>query len=435
LAGVIYHQLGSLAVLLNSMRLLWFERRLEGPRVDRVRATFSRVDRWMEKYLDLDEALHWVSHEWHRLLGAAALLLVVGWILSGFTQIGPSEKGVLLRFGRPLAVLDPGLTYCLPWPIDTVARIEPDRVRSVQVGFRAAGQGEPGGLAWDSPHGGPDAEELAEQALMITGENDLVEVQATVRYKVTAPEVFLFNVKDVDKILSAATESILRNLIASRHFVELLTSERERLQGLALRRLEQRCADYDLGIKVDGVALHDLHPPRKVVDSYYEVTRAMELRDKRINDAKADATLALRTAEAKYTAAALKAETAKARAIYEAQARWAEFQAWAAARKQLDFDQEWRLILGTIDAIQTGKSVPEACEDYADMRVKALALQAELINYRLFWVRFKQGIAERDVLLVDAENAAIRRQMLLLDLDQFRIPSFEPEKNKGQEGH
>jgi P-type Cu+ transporter len=446
LAGVIYHQLGSLAVLLNSMRLLWFERRLESPAVTRVGETFKRIDTWMERNLDFDEALHWVAHHWRRLAFAGLFLAAVTWALSGFTQIGPSEQGVLLRFGKPVAVLEPGLTCSWPWPIDRVARVQPQLIRSVQVGFRATGPGEQG-LSWDSPHGGEGGEELAEQSLMITGENDLLEVQATVRYKVDATEVFLFNVKDADKIVAGATESVLRALIASRRFVDLLTQQRESLQAEAFKRLQKRCVDYNLGIAIEGFSLHDLHPPRKVVDAYYEVTRAMELRDKRINDAKADAVTTLRRAEADYLAAVLKAETTKAKTIWEAEARWAEVMAWEAARKQLDFDREWHLVLNLVDSMHTGKPVAKACEDYAAGREAALKLQGELINYRLFWERFKQGVQDRDVLLVDVDGARLRRQMLLFDLDQFRMPfpiiqdrglpppgPIEPDKGKSHEG-
>jgi Cu+-exporting ATPase len=422
LAGVIYHQLGSLAVLLNSMRLLWFERRLDNPQVTRVRETFKRVDHWMEHHLDFDEGLHWLSHHWRRALALGILLAAGVWALSGLTTVGPGERAVVLRFGKPVAVLQPGLTYCWPWPVDRVVRVQPDLIRDVQVGFRSTGPAAKGALSWDSPHGGEDADELAEQALMITGENDLVEVQATVRYKVADAEVFLFDVKDVDKIITGATESVLRTLIASRRFVDLLTQQRENLQAEALRRLQQRCGEYRLGITIEGFALHDLHPPRKVVDAYYEVTRAMELRDKRINDAKADAVTELRRAEANYMASVLRAETLKAKTVYEAEARWAEVLAWEAARKELSFDRQWHLVLDLVDQIHTGKPVAKACEDYEAARQAALKLQGELINYRLFWERFKQGVQDRDILLVDVDASRLRRQMMLFDLDMFRTP-------------
>src|SRR5262249_11173702 len=97
IAAVIYHQLGSFAVLLNSMRLLWFER-AGSHRWSRFR---DRVDRWMEKHLDIGEGLHWLSHHWKPIAAAVAGLVVAGYALSGLTQIGPDEVGIVRRFGRP----------------------------------------------------------------------------------------------------------------------------------------------------------------------------------------------------------------------------------------------------------------------------------------------------------------------------------------------
>jgi len=443
LAGVIYHQLGSLAVLLNSMRLLWFERRLENASMVQVRDTFQRLDKWMEKHLDVDEALHWLSHQRRRVAIGAFYLLALVWALSGLTPIGPDETAVVLRFGKPVAVLEPGLSWCRPWPIDRVVRVKADRIRTVQIGFggslapresRGANDLETG-LAWDSPHVADDREEAAEQTLMITGDNNLVELQATVRYRIAAPQVYLFEVKDADKIVRAATESVLRGLVASYRFTELLTSGRNQVQREAVIRLQQRCTDYKLGIHIEGFALHDLHPPVSVVGAYYEVTKAMELRDKAINDAKAEATLLVGAAEADYLRRARKAEVAKTAQIYDAQARWMEYLAWSGARRKLDFDNEWRLFLGFVDAVQTGRPLLRTCDDYAAGREIAQSEQAEIIDFRLYWDRLGRALQDRDVLLIDAEQIHGRRTLILFDLDQFRMPVpvlVPPDRNLPQ---
>jgi Cu+-exporting ATPase len=420
LAGVIYHQLGSLAVLLNSMRLLWFERRLEGPRVTRARETFKRLDRWMEKYLDLDEALHWVSHQWRRVLAVGVLLLAAVWGLSGFTQVGPDETAIVLRFGRPAGVLEPGLSYCWPWPVDRVVRVQQDRIRTVQVGFRAAGD-KP--LAWDSPHA-TDQDDLAEQSLMITGDspNLLVEVQATVRFRIDAPEVFLFEVQNADKVVRSATESILRALVAGSKFTDLLTTRRAWLEREVAKRLQARCKEYGLGITVEGFALHDLHPPQAVVGAYYEVTKAMELRDKAINDAQAEAVVTVGKAEADFLRRVLKAETGKVRAISEVQLQWSEYLAWSAARKHLDAEQEAKLFQGFIKDVQQGQTLAAAFAAYTKARTAAQAERAAIVDYRLFWDRFGRALQGRELTLIDVENLDGRRTLFLIDMEQFRVP-------------
>jgi P-type Cu+ transporter len=443
LAGVIYHQLGSLAVLLNSMRLLWFERRGESAGLVRVRGTVQRLDKWMERYLDVDEALHWVSHNWRTVLAASCFFLAGVWALSGLTRIGPDEMAVVLRFGKPAGDLEPGLTWQWPWPIDRVVRVKADRIRTAQIGFGPNMPVDQAGLVWDSLHTVEARDEAAEQTLMITGDNNLVEVQATVRYCISSPHVYLFEVQDADRIVRAATESVLRGLVASYPFTDLLTSRREELQRAAVIRLQKRCTDYGLGVQIEGFALHDLHPPLPVVGAYYEVTKAMELRDKAINDAQADATLAIGAAESDYLRSERRAEAAKAAEIYEAQARWTEYLAWSNARKSVDWGEEWRLFLCFADAVNDGEPAAKAWNDaYADHEA-AKAAQAGIIDYRLYWERLGRAFQDREVVLIDAEQIRGRRTLILLDLEPFRVPlpvvvpadrNFAPRPNPESKG-
>src|SRR5262249_10743027 len=102
LAGVVYHQLGSLLVLLNAMRLLWFERQVTSPTWLRLRQGLKSLDQWLERHLDLHEGLHWLSHHLRPAMLTLLSLGMVGYVLSGLTQVGPDQLGVVQRFGRPL---------------------------------------------------------------------------------------------------------------------------------------------------------------------------------------------------------------------------------------------------------------------------------------------------------------------------------------------
>jgi Cu+-exporting ATPase len=421
LAGVVYHQLGSLAVLLNSMRLLWFERGLAGTRTESVREGFRRVDKWLERYLDVDEALHWLSHQWKRVALAAVLLLAAAWAASGFTQIGPDEKGVQLRFGRPVSMLDPGLTYCWPWPIDRVVRVQPDRVRTVEIGFRpAAGKAETP-LAWTSGHG-DSASRLEEEALMITGDGNLLVIQATVRYKVVAPEVFLFEVSDVDALVRGATESVLRGMVASRPFIDLLTIQRESFQHEVLERLRQRCADYRLGITFDGFSLHDLHPPPKVVGAYYEVAKAMEEYDTRKLEAETAALKMTTDAKTEHDDKLRQARADAALEVEKAEADAQVFRFWIRARKTLTWDVEWNCWLGLVDDIHQGNPVVDACDAYARKRAEVRALQGKVLKSLLYRETLVQALGGRDLVLVDTPRVAGRRILALMDPELLRPP-------------
>src|SRR5262249_50652666 len=102
-AAVVYHQLGSLAVLLNAMRLLWFERGAESPPGRRLREGLVRANNWLEYRFDIDEAFHWLGHHLKPVAAGLLLLALAAYALSGLTQVGPDEVAVVRRFGRPLA--------------------------------------------------------------------------------------------------------------------------------------------------------------------------------------------------------------------------------------------------------------------------------------------------------------------------------------------
>ncbi len=228
---------------------------------------------------------------------------------------------------------------------------------------------------------------------MITGDNNLVEVQATVRFRLRkgAVQVFLFEVRDVDNIIRSASESVLRGLIASRRFTDLLTTQRSALQLRARALLQQRCVECKLGIDIEGFALNDLHPPRAVVDAYHEVTKAMEIRDTAINEAKRDAVLAVGAAETDFVRRVLKAEVAKTKEVNDAKVKWTEYIAYADARHRLGTD-------------------------------------AEILDTRLYWDRLGRALLGRDVLLIDAPQLGGRRMFFLMDFDPARLgaPALVP---------
>ena len=155
LAAVIYHQFGSLAVLVNSMRLLWFGRTQESATFRTAKSAFENADRWMATYLDPGEVGHWLSHHAKSVAAVVLLLLVGGYALSGMVAVQPDEVAVVRRFGQPLDEdLGPGLHWCWPWPIDEVVRLQAERVNSLSIGFQAV----PGTTAapgtWDASHQG-----------------------------------------------------------------------------------------------------------------------------------------------------------------------------------------------------------------------------------------------------------------------------------------
>ncbi len=232
-AAVIYHQIGSLAVLLNSMRLLWFERQTAGPVRLALKGRLRQAELWLDKSLDVDEFVHWLAHHRRAAMAAIALLLVGAYALSGLTIVATDELAVLRRFGQPIGDLGPGWYLRWPWPVEDIVRVS-QHTRTVDIGFRGVpGQGD-NTLTWTSPH---REKRLAEEALMITGDGNLVDIQATIRYRIVDARTFLFGVSSPDELLRATGESVLRGTVAGRDFHDLLTVYRGQFQEEVLARL------------------------------------------------------------------------------------------------------------------------------------------------------------------------------------------------------
>lgn len=424
LAAVIYHQFGSLAVLLNSMRLLWFER-TNNSAWNRTRELFRSVDAWMARYLDIGEFGHWLGHYWRPVLGASAFLAFVAYLFSGVFMIGPDEVALVRRFGQLRGEdLGPGLHWCWPWPVDEVVRIQPERIHTVEIGFRAKAGSTATSGAWSTAH--RDVIQLRpEEAVMITGDGNLVEVQATVRYTIQNPRIYLFDVREPEEIIRATAESVLRETIAGRPFIELLTAERGRFQREAFARLEERYRNYGgngLGIRIDGLDLPDLHPPQEVVESYHAVAKEMEKRDQMVNEAQADGLRRERKSEETALKSVRAAEADKNEKILVAEANRSSFLAKLQSRTDLSMAQECQLVNDTLLAMVDGQKYEAAVNEYQQRRRSLITAQAILTDFRLFWNSLGDALTGRDKILVDADKVPGRRNLLLFDPEQFRVP-------------
>src|SRR5262249_17995372 len=150
----------------------------------------------------------WCEHHWRGIVTAAVVLLVALYLGSGLTIIAPDEVGVVRRFGAPVEDLLPGWYWRVPWPIEDTLRVS-QQVRTVSIGFRESLEKDKktGALTWTSAH----RKDLRkpEEAMMMTGDGNLVDLLVTVRYRVTDAHEFLFQVSNVEELLRAATESEL----------------------------------------------------------------------------------------------------------------------------------------------------------------------------------------------------------------------------------
>jgi Cu+-exporting ATPase len=409
------------------MRLLWFERGGDSGKWQRSRRWLSEVDSWIGRTLDPGEMIHNLSHRWRTTAAVLGFLVLAGIAWSGVLMVGPDEVVYVRRFGRLLPEdYSPGLHWRWPWPIEVAVRTRPARIQTLEIGFRSNATGTaPGTLAWASSHGGDGLRRMPDEAVMITGDGNLLELQATVRFSLEHPRAYLFELGDAPALLRSAAESVLRETVAGHSFHELLTVNRAAFQKEVQTRLDKRCRGYGsggLGIRLEGVALHDLHPPQEVVAAYHEVAKAMEDRDRQINEARAAALARERDAEARALEQVRQAQGEKDRQVKLAQAEATVFLDRVRMRNQLSKADEWALLSRAATALRDGQAPKDVLQDYEYQRRQKLLLQASLTDFRLFWDALARALTDREKLLLDADRLPGKRHLFLADPEALRVP-------------
>lgn len=207
------------------------------------------------------------------ILGAAILL----WLASGVYIVQPSEQGVVTTFGKHSATTNPGINYRLPWPIQQVYVVDVKSIRRTEIGFRSGGRVE----------GQEAARRILEEALMLTKDENIVEMGLLVQYHVSDPAAYVFNVVDPDNVLATTAEVALRSTVGQMPIDDAITERRADVQSNTRVFLEQLLADYNSGIQVTDVRLQTADAPDQVRDAFHEVVRAREDRERKVNEAQA----------------------------------------------------------------------------------------------------------------------------------------------------
>jgi Cu+-exporting ATPase len=296
------HQLSSFFVMMNSLRLLRVEKGVEtrfsrfwtslGARTpipqawDRLRHVTERIDFGA---LDFASGLNWLIDNRRRLVKPALYAAAALVVWSSFYTLRPEETGVIVRFGQKvLPYGEPGLHVKFPWPIDQLTRIQAKRVRVVEIGYRsfsASPDTEPAAYEWNVQHRSGRFQRMPEEALMLTGDQNMIELNATVHYSILHPDDFIFRQLDGDVTIRAAAESVMQMLTTETPIDELLTTGRRAIEQKAKTLLQARMDRYGAGIEVLQVKLQDVHPSLEVVDAFRAVSGAYEEKNRLINEA------------------------------------------------------------------------------------------------------------------------------------------------------
>lgn len=235
------------------------------------------MTRWPPRHggPDLREPLEWAQQALRgalrgRLVAAGALVLGLLWLLSGFYVVGPGERGVVLLFGRVVSQTEPGLRYRLPWPIQSNHVVDIATVRRAEIGFRSIGGG---------------TRSVPGESLMLTGDENIVDVQLFVQYLVQDPVRFLFGASNPERALHASAEVALRSAVGQNTIDYTMTEGRVDVQDRVKGTLQTLLDLYQTGLLVTEARLLVVDPPQEVREAFHDVVRAWEDRERLMKEA------------------------------------------------------------------------------------------------------------------------------------------------------
>src|SRR6516165_5777682 len=245
-----------------------------------------------------------------------ALLIAV--LLTSYFTVGAESEGVVLRFGKFLKTVEPGLHFKLPFGIDEVFVLPTQRQLKLEFGFTT-----PGYLT--NPIQASQDEE-AEKS-MVTGDLNAALVEWVVQYRIQDPRQYLFDVRNPGQTLRDLSEAAMREVVGDRTVDELITIGRQAIETEALARMQELSTRYQLGIRVDQVQLKNVNPPRQVQASFNEVNKAQQDRENAINVANGEYNKAVPKAKGEADQQIREAEGYRFKRVNEAEGDVAAFTA------------------------------------------------------------------------------------------------------------
>ena len=243
-------------------------------------------------------------------------LVVGGWLLSGFYRVEPDEQGVVMRFGKYVYTTQPGLNYHWPYPVETVLTPKVTRVNRIDVGMRT---GE------DSRRGGTLMRDVPEESLMLTGDENIVDVDFSVFWVISDAERYLFNVQNPESTIKAVAESAMREVIGRTDIQPILTGARQTIETNVQDLMQHTLDSYKAGVKITQVQLQKVDPPSQVIDAFRDVQAARADAERLQNEAQTYANRVLPEARGEASKIENAAQAYRERTVVEARGQAARF--------------------------------------------------------------------------------------------------------------
>ena len=199
------------------------------------------------------------------------LAALVIWLLTGTYMVGPDEVGVVRTFGKHTRVAQSGLNWHFPVPIETVNTPKVTEVKRIEIGFRTLRNGQ--------------YRTVEKESLMLTGDENIVDAEMIVQYKIKDPVAYLFNIVEPELTVREAAEASLRTVVGRNKIDETLTTGKFTIQEETKFQLQSILDLYESGIHVVAVQLQDVSPPKEVIGAFKDVASAKEDKNRMVNQA------------------------------------------------------------------------------------------------------------------------------------------------------
>lgn len=207
--------------------------------------------------------------------GFLAVGALVLWGLTGFYSVTEGNLGVVTRFGKFTTTTQAGLNWHIPAPIESVEIVNVKQQRFIEIGYRGVSGAEQG------------ASSVPKEALMLTADENIIDVRLAVQYQVSDAQAFLFNLVNPTATLKQVTESVQRGVVGSSPMDFVLTKGRTEIAAKIKQEIQDVMDSYDAGIMIIGVNLQDAQPPKDVQDAFMDAVKANGDKERLINEAQA----------------------------------------------------------------------------------------------------------------------------------------------------
>ena len=214
-----------------------------------------------------------------KLIVAGVVVLALLWGLNGLYRVQPNQQGIEMVFGRfSGAPTEPGLHWNWPSPIGDVYLPNVTLENRIEIGFRSSGDGSARS---------PASRDVPEESQMITGDENLVDIDFVVFWRISDAAKYLFTLRDPDQTVKVAAEAVMRDIIGGTRIQDALTDRRGPIESEAQLQLQGLVDEYGAGIEIRQVQLLDVDPPSQVIDAFNEVSRAKQDLERMKNEAEA----------------------------------------------------------------------------------------------------------------------------------------------------